>query len=91
MLKKKQQDQILFSSEEEKYFNDPSELISYAGDVAQILFFKLRDHPEIFKSSWVEQQLKESKIYQNILPKNKKVFLIRVYKEIERLINSNLK
>lgn len=72
---------------EEEYYNLDTEMKSYAGDVAQKIF---QDRGYTVENANIIEDLKKYPAFTKLNPENKKNFLTRVYREIQKLKNSKI-
>jgi hypothetical protein len=72
-----------------KYFNNPTEMKSYAGDVAKKLYsFFEGDIGRFRDTGLLNHLLNKYKAWVYLYPENKKKFLQRVYSEFQRMLYS---
>ena len=75
--------------QKQQYFNNPTEMKSYAGDIAKILFRHFDGDIGRFRDTGLlNHTLSKYRAWVYLYPENKKKFLQRVYSEFQRMIDS---
>lgn len=72
----------------QKYINNPTELKSYAGEVALDFYKAVGGDPSLLNMEKVKEVLQNSRIFKYVEDKNKRAFLQRAYSEFNKMVSS---
>jgi hypothetical protein len=75
-----------------EYVNSPHEIRTFAGEAARKVFYNTRGNYKKLKSSdWIIDQFKYEEYFYLLHPENRKIFLNRVYNELQKMMLSENK